>query len=201
MTNGHLNCSLHISYNMYLELLISIGTLAFILLLSNLWLARRIYRMDEHEQKTAWGGLDEDLYFRIWCVTYVLSSVGLCSTFYLYLFFSSQLEALVIFVLMHIALISFNFVMVSKNVVGVVVCIFVIFFCYVVLWIHTLVSFPVDHRTPDILLYVTHFCNGVCVIHSLILDVCIWYPTWSRNVGIPYMHVDSVDGRGPITAV
>jgi hypothetical protein len=169
--------------NMNLELLYSISTLACLLFVHDVWLARKISLMDRDSRYVVWGGLgDSVVIFRTWCLTFALSSVGICCSFYLHVFFSSGPEAIAIFAPLNLTLIAFNVAVLKENMFIVQWCLCVILTCYVALFAYTFYLFPVSSIDNTVLLYTTHACNFICILHGLFLDRIIWYMGWRQRL-------------------
>lgn len=54
---------------------------------------------------------------------------------------------------------------------------------YIVLFVYSLVIFPVDNHVVDnnALLYVTHVFNAVTIFHVGVMDLIIWWNGWVEH--------------------
>jgi hypothetical protein len=175
-------------------LLYSISTLALLLFLHDAWLFRRVSAMTKTQQNCIFGGLGRSgIVFQTWCVSFALSSVGLCCSFYVHVSFSTGALVVWIFAAFHAALIVYNIALLQKDTVSVFVCLSVVLLCYVYLFAYTLYLFPVDDPFIDnaALLYTTHICNFICILHAFVLDFCIWQMGWWTCIDQPESDAES----------
>jgi hypothetical protein len=166
---------------MNVTLLCMVFPLVCILFWSDMCLFLFYEILTEEDKDGMFGGLGrKGIVFQIWCTTFVLSSVGLCCSFYLHVFFSSGPLVILVFVLINTALAVFNEGFCAQNTTVVLLCLITIVMCYVSLFGYTLYHFPVYDTSIHnaALLWITHICNGICILHALFLDLLIWQRGW-----------------------
>jgi hypothetical protein len=168
---------------MNLALLCIIIPLACLLLHSDVWLFKQVYAMTDVHRNGIFGGLSRNkLIFSTWCASFALSSVGICCSFYIHVFFSSGPNVIFIFAGLNIALVVYNSALLEQNTTMVFLCLVVILIYYVLLFVYTLYLFPVD---GSVLLWATHVCNFICILHALFLDIFIWQSGWWQYIDRP----------------
>ena len=163
------------------ELLYTVSTLACILFAHDTWLFFQVYAMSHAQKDVVFGGLGRSgLIFQIWCLSFALSSVGICCSFYLHVFFSYGPIVILIFACFNVTLVIYNIALLERNTTVVFLCLSVVLGCYILLFAYTLYLYPVDDTLINnaALLYVTHICNGICVLHAFFLDLIIWQRGW-----------------------
>lgn len=146
---------------------------------------RRLHRMSTSEFADIWGGLYRKPHIYVWCLTYVLSGLGGILTFYLHVEFTTADNVLpmFIFVCVNISYITWIYAVERRNRDVVAVCLFMNVLCYFMLFLYTLLLFPIHHAivANETLLYITHFCNAVTIFHVLVMDLYYWNTGWVRN--------------------
>jgi hypothetical protein len=187
---------------MYLMLLYVILPLALFLFLLDAMLVDTISGMRDTERLVVWGGLlEHKRMFFLWCTTFILSSVGITSSFYLHVVHSPVQNPIIIliFVCGNMALALYNYVVVKQKTTAVACCLLVILFSDVALFEYTLYMFPVNDASTDIyaLLWITHVCNAICVVHAFVIDGIVWHLAWRYQVfrGEPYNFIDDLFKR------
>jgi hypothetical protein len=128
---------------------------------------------------TSWGALHRGVSF-LWFITFAISSVGLACSFYLY----SQGKFLVLptllFVAMNVMLVLMNHAIDHQERGVVAFGLPLLVMIYTLLFGCTIYLYPIGGTSeiPTSLLVTTHFCNGVGILHSSVLDSLWWQRGW-----------------------
>jgi hypothetical protein len=154
--------------------------LGFALLVYDARVAYVLYHMTEDERRVAWGDLHGTL-FRVAAVTYVLSGFGCVSSFVL---FASQENAdsvaLFAFPALNVSCLVFDYALLREMRTVVLACVWTNIFVYAVLFVQTVVVFSADAGAASAgLLLATHACNVVAILHGYVIDLLIWYSSWT----------------------
>ena len=173
-------------------LLYFIAPLALVLLLSDFWLAKVVLRMRAIPRRDVWGGLHGGWWY-LWCVTFFLSSIGTLQTFGWFFFYSDAPTGwnpgsgiIVIFLVMNTSLICYSIALARQSKTGVCLTLTLAVSSYIIMFIYTLQVFPSQEGYAPAL----HLGNAIVVFHGLVLDYCVWQPTWFKSVTSYYPCVD-----------
>jgi len=171
---------------MNVPLLVCVLVLGGILFIMDVMFARRLYKMPLSEFVVIWGGLYAKPQIYIWCTSGLVSSIGGILTFYLDVAFTDNNNVLPLFVFaaVNISYIRYIYVVEDKNKYGVLLCLRANVVLYIILFIHTIVTFPINTTlVSDIsIVYITHFCNAVTIFHVVVMDWIIWWNGWEKQV-------------------
>ena len=167
---------------MNLPLLCVVLPLAALYFISYAMFAWRMQTMSAQKFGILWGGLNQKPRIFLWCLTFVLSSLGGILTFYLYVQFTSDDTVLPVFLfgVLDISFVIFIYAVEGDHVKLVRGILGLNIVAYIILFVYSLVTFPVDNHVVDnpALLYVTHVCNAVAIFHVAVMDWIIWWGGW-----------------------
>lgn len=182
---------------MNLPLLYVVLPLAFLLFIFAVAFTCRLRTKSTAEFAVIWGGLYGKPQIYVWCVTYVLSSLGGILTFYLHVEFASDADVFPVYLFgtANISYVVYICVVESRNIAAVLTCLIVNCVVYLMLFVYTVAVFhsvPLpedDNRVSWMsLLIVTHFCNAVAVFHVVVMDLWIWFGEWEKAVADVQVH-------------
>jgi hypothetical protein len=182
---------------MNLPLLYVVLPLAFLLFIFAVAFTCRLRTTSTAEFAVIWGGLYGKPQIYVWCVTYVLSSLGGVLTFYLYVACANETDVFPVwlFSTVNVSYIVYSCFVESRNVAVVLTCLIVNCVVYLMLFVYTVAAFlsiPLpedDNRVSWIsLLIVTDFCNAVAVFHVGVMDLWIWFVEWEKKVSEVEVH-------------
>lgn len=171
-----------LSPNMNLPLLCVILPLAALYFITYALFACRITRMSTQQFEVFRGGLNQTPRVLLFFLTFVVSSIGTILTFYLFVQFTSDDTVLPVFVfgVMDISYVAFIYAVEGDHVKLVRGVLWTNVIAYIVLFVYSLVIFPVDNHVVDnpALLYVTHVFTAVAIFHVGVMDLIIWWNGW-----------------------
>ena len=147
-------------------------------------IVRHIKKKSESERIIVWGGLQEKTPFRVWVVTYILSSIGCISTFVLFVSLNTPDGfSIFLFVSLNVSYIAINYGIIQEKTRLVLFCLWSSMFVYIALFVYTVVAIKTEEDAyNDALLVVVHLCNAVAVIHVAVMDLIIWYRGWAEQL-------------------
>lgn len=130
------------------------------------------------------GSLKHTGLFSLAATTYVVSSVGCCISFFLFLLQANpEFAAMFIFLVWNFSCCVFDWALLHARQPVVLACVVANTVCGIALFIYTGVAFdllaPVAQK-PVVL--VAHCCNAVSVFHVTIIDLVIWYDSWATSM-------------------
>ena len=112
----------------------------------------------------------------------MVSSIGTILTFYLFVQFTRDDTVLPVFLfgVMDISYVAFIYAVEGDNVKLVRVVLWTNVIAYMILFVYSLVTFPVDDHVVGnpALLYVTHVFTAVAIFHVGVMDLIIWWNGW-----------------------
>jgi hypothetical protein len=170
-----IDASKPLSMNIFFYL---VGALSLVLLADDINLVMKLRKMKDGIAIFQ-GGL-EGWVFVTWGTTFALSSMGLVCSFYLYCNSDDITIPTIIFVILHILLMLFNYTVIRYFRAWVACCIASLALVYILLFAYTLHTYPLNEPSvhPSGLLVATHIGNAACVFHSTVLDICVWHGGW-----------------------
>jgi hypothetical protein len=115
------------------------------------------------------GGL-QGTWLAIWRVTFVISSIGIISSFLLHLLYSQDWIIVCIFASMNVAHIVFDAALINNSTYSVFASLIILLLSYTTLFVYTIITFPT--------LVLVHMCNSVGIFHGLVLDCIVWQRGW-----------------------
>lgn len=147
---------------------------ACVLLLSDIQLAQRLSRMNGEERRRTWGGLQGNI-FRLWAVTFVVSSFGCCSSFVLYVSLG-RLDGVstCAFAGLNASCLALNHGLERERRGAVQACLCTNVLLCMGLFVYAWVVLQADSA----LILATHACNGVGIFHAAIMDLIFWHEGW-----------------------
>lgn len=170
---------------MNLPLLCVVLPLAALYFISYAMFACRIARMSRQQFEVFRGGLNQTPRVLLFFLTFLVSSIGTILTFYLYAQFTSDDTVLpvLLFAVLDISYVVFIYAVEGDHVNLVRGVLWTNVIGYIVLFVYSLVIFPVDNHVVDnnALLYVTHVFNAVTIFHVCVMDLIIWWNGWVEH--------------------
>jgi hypothetical protein len=170
---------------MNLPLLCVVLPLAALYFISYAMFAWRMQTMSAQKFATLWGGLTQKPRIFLWCLTFVVSSIGGILTFYVYVQFTNDdtVFPVVLFGVLDISFIIFIYAVEGDRVNLVRGVLWLNVVAYIILFAYSLVIFPVDNHVVGnpALLYVTHVFNAVAIFHVSVMDLVIWWGGWVEH--------------------
>jgi hypothetical protein len=159
-------------------LLFTIPPMSGILLFDHVQLLKTYNRLGQEEQQVLLGGLGHSgILFTVWfCATFLLSSIRLCTTFFLHASGPMTWIPVVLFLVFHVSLLTWDTMVLHKNFSIVFVCLTVNVATYTALLVYTCLQFPALPMWP------THVCNMVLVIHALYNESYVWQRGWWMEI-------------------
>ena len=173
---------------MNLPLLCVVLPLAALLFIFTVMFAYHLHKMSTTEFAVIWGGLYWKPQIYVWCVTYLLSSLGGLLTFYLCVVFTGDdnVYPVFIFAALDVSFIVYLYVVGDgySKVTLVRSCLWFNVILYVMLFVYMVAAFPLDRTDVSnaTLIGVMHFCNAVAVFHALVMDAYLWFEGWVSQV-------------------
>jgi hypothetical protein len=168
-------------------LLVIVTITEFIALLCDLRLAYVIHSMNVKKHENTFGGL-RGTWWKIWCSTYIISSVGITISFFWHLLYASDthdVPIVLIFAVMNISHIFFDVALIQADKTVVLPTIVTLAMSYTALTVYTIYVFP--------WLLPVHICNVVGVLHAVLLDGFVWYRQWASTSTPDYTRVNAVE--------
>jgi hypothetical protein len=151
-----------------------------VLLVYDAWLVYRKYYASAEDRAIAWGGLQGSVFYA-WVLTFLLSSFGCTSSFVMYASLDPpESFSIVLFVLMNVSYIAFNWALLGERKNWVLVTLWTNVVVYTVLFVYTAVTFKAASAEASAgLLVATHVCNFVSVVHVYVMELMIWHTGWT----------------------
>jgi hypothetical protein len=169
-----------VDIRIYMNLLIifMIPPMSAMLLFDHSQVLKCYNRMDREEQTIMLGGIGHrGAWFTTWfCTTYLLSVIGLCSSFYLHATGPVTWIPVLLFMVFHVSLVTWDVAVVKQHLSTVFVCLTVNVATYTILLVYTCYQFPALPAWP------THVCNMVLVVHALYNESYVWQHGWWMEI-------------------
>jgi hypothetical protein len=163
---------------MNLLMFFMIPPMSAVLAIDHVQLIKKYNRLGQDDQEIMMGGLGHrtSLFTACFCATYLVSSIGLCSSFYLHASGPTTWIPVVLFMIFHISLLTWDAAVLRRHASIVFVCLTVNVATYTALLVYTCHQFPTLQACP------THVCNMVLVIHALYNESYIWQRGWWMEI-------------------
>jgi hypothetical protein len=138
----------------------------------------------EQEKGQLWGALNKPVLFALTATTYTLSTVGCCiSGFSFMLLEHPEYVSLCIFLSWNVSCVVFCWGMLHARRRVVLACLVTNTVCGIALFVYTGIVFDILQtvaQKPAVL--VAHCFNAVGVFHVTIIDLVLWYDSWSATL-------------------
>jgi hypothetical protein len=150
----------------------------------DLFTAYFVSKQSESESRTTWGPLHHRGLFALSATTFVVSVVGCCLSFFLFMLRENEeYVSVCAFIVWNMSSIVSKWALLHTHRTVVLVCLVTNTVCGITLFVYTGIIFDLLQtvsQTPAVL--VAHCCNAVTVFHVTIIDLIFWYDGWVASV-------------------
>ena len=141
-------------------------------------------------QKTEWdrrvllGPLQQTGPFALATATFLISSVGSVTSFFLFMMHEpEEYASLCIFCVWSVSSVVCNWALLGTRRHIVLACLLTNVVCGIALFVYTGVVFDLLHTSAQqVVVLISHCCNAVGVFHVTIVDLVIWYDGWASHL-------------------
>jgi hypothetical protein len=150
----------------------------------DLFAAYFVSKQSDSEYRNTLGPLNHRVFFSLAITTFVVSVVGCCLSFFLFLLLeNAEFASLCIFSVWNISSIVSRWALLHIRRGVVFACLVTNLVCGIALFVYTGIVFDLFQtvaQKPAVL--VAHCCNAVAVFHVTIIELVFWFDRWAASL-------------------
>jgi hypothetical protein len=148
----------------------------------DLFTAYFVSKQSESDSRRTWGPLHNRFMFSLATTSFVVSAVGCCLSFFLFVLLEhAEYASLGLFLVWNVSSILWKWALLHTRRVVVLACLVTNAVCGSALFVYTAIVFDLSQAVAPAVL-VAHCCNAVTVFHVTVFDLIFWYDGWAVSL-------------------